>query len=126
MTANERTTTEPQKRTIECVCGVTLDMRTQGLYCPPCRARNRNEQERSKAEAWARYDRRLREDRRSDAPNTDMESLLDSLDRLVRALETGRFASAQPRPTTSRIRPTRQTAPQRGTGGLSLNDLETE
>ena len=26
MTANERTTTEPKKRTIECVCGVTLTM----------------------------------------------------------------------------------------------------
>ena len=133
MTAAENTSDDRGERKIQCECGVTLDMRTQGLFCSPCRARNRSERDHSRAAAWERFHRRhssplrtFRPPEPSDAPNVDVESPLDSIDRLVRALEAGRFAPARPGPTTSRAQPTRPEIQPHGAGGLSVNHLEEE
>ena len=126
MTDEQHTLPERRERKVQCDCGVTLDMRTQGFYCPPCRARSRIERKRRMAAAWERYHRRHSQPVRSDAPNVDVESLLDSMDRLIRALEAGHFAPARPRPTTSRTQHTPTVIQPRGAGGLSMNDLEAE
>ena len=56
----------------------------------------------------------------------DVEALMDSIDRLVRALEEIRFVSARPRPTASPTQPTRPAIQPRGAGGLSIDDLGGE
>ena len=126
MTAKEHTPPKRKGRKVKCDCGVTLDWRTQGFYCPPCRARDRIERKRRLAAAWERYHRRHSQPALSATPDVDVEDLLDSIDRLVRALEEGRFASARPRPTASPTQSTRPAVQPRGAGGLSIDDLGGE
>ena len=126
MTATEHTPREGYERKVRCECGVTLDLRTQGLLCPPCRARFRRERKRNMAAAWERYHRRHNQPTPSDLPETDVESLLDAVDRLVRALEAGRFGSARPEAAASRFRPARRAPQPHGAGGVSLDDLGAE
>ena len=46
------------KKTVLCECGVELDLRTQGLLCPRCRAKFKVQRRRNMAAAWERYERR--------------------------------------------------------------------
>ncbi len=126
MTAKENTPPKRKGDKVQCDCGVTLEWRTQGFFCPPCRARDRIERKRRMDAAWERYHRRHSQPTLSITSDVDIESLLESIDRLVSALEAGRFASAQPRPTASPTQPTRPVIQPRGAGGLSIDDLGDE
>ena len=126
MTVNGETVPERYERTVECPCGVVLDLRTQGLLCPACRARSRRERKRNMAEAWERFHRRHRQPTRSDAPSVEVESLIDAIDRLVGALESGRPAYVRSRPSTSRVLSKPPAAQAQRAGGIPVDRLEAE
>ena len=77
--------------------------------------------------AWRRYNQRHSEPTRSDAPSADVDALIDAIDRLVDALESGRPAYDRPsRPSTSLVLPTLSAAQPRHVGGIPVDRLELE
>ena len=121
-------------RTVVCGCGVELDLRTQGLLCPPCRARFKRERKRNMAAAWERYDRRHSQSSYSDGQGADVGALVDAIDRLVDALEWDRKERGRRTwPSTSLVLPSiraggprRDAAPLRPVGGIPVDRLELE
>ena len=126
MTTNDKTPSKGLDRKVECVCGVILELRTQGLYCPPCRAKNRSERKRNMDASWRRRHQRHSQPTRSDTPDANMEALIDAIDRLVGALESGRKANVPSRPSTSLVLPTRRAAQPRRVVGIPTDRLEAE
>ena len=115
-----RTNERPAKgldRKVECVCGVILELRTQGLYCPPCRARSRSERKRSLDAAWRRHDQRQQrhmDPTYADGPGADVGELIEAVGRLVDVLERGRPEYGRSsRPSTSLALPTLRAAEPR-------------
>ena len=89
MTTNDKTPSKGLDRKVECVCGVILELRTQGLYCPPCRARSRSERKRSLDAAWRRHDQRQQrhmDPTYADGPSADVGELIEAVGRLVDVL----------------------------------------
>ena len=115
------------KRTVVCECGVELDLRTQGLLCPGCRAKFRMERKRNMAAAWDRFHRRQNRSGLSDRTMETVETLIEEMERLVRGLD-----SARPGPARSGGAPgspaagTRRTSAPRHTGGIPVDRLELE
>ena len=113
---------------------VELDLRTQGLLCPPCRAKFKMERKRNMTAAWARYERRISQPHHSDGPSADIGALVDAIDRLVDALEWDRKERGRRAwPSTSLVLPTLRSAESRGAaapsrhvGGIPMDRLELE
>ena len=122
------------KRTVVCECGVELDLRTQGLLCPQCRAKFKMERKRNMAAAWDRYDRRHSQSSHSGGPSADVGALVDAIDRLVDALEWDRKDRGRRTwPSTSLVLPSIRsagprddTALSRPVGGIPVDRLEWE
>ena len=117
MTTNDKTPSKGLDRKVECVCGVILELRTQGLYCPPCRARSRSERKRSLDAAWRQHDQRQQrhmDPTYADGPSADVGELIEAVGRLVDALERGRPEHGRySRPSTSLALPTLRAAEPR-------------
>ena len=127
MKSNDEVSSRGRDRKIEFVCGVVLDLRTQGLYCPPCRAKKRMERKRNMDAAWERFHRRHSEPARSDAPSADVGALIGVIERLVDALESGRAGYGRySRPSTSLVLPTRSAAQPRDAVGIPADRMEWE
>ena len=115
------------KRTVVCECGVELDLRTQGLLCPGCRAKFKMERKRNIAAACDRFFRRQSRSDLSEKAMETMEALIEEMERLVRTLDSARAGPAQSgRATGTPAAGARRSASPRHTGGIPVDRLELE
>ena len=115
------------RREVECPCGVKLDLRTQGLLCPGCRAKFRMERKSRMAAAWERFHRRHEQPVRPGAQRADLEELIGAIERLVDALESGRPAYGRhAKRTPSLVLPTPRSPEPRRAVGIPADRLEWE
>ena len=127
MAETEHKPNEGRDRKVECPCGVTLDLRTQGLLCPGCRVKFRMERRINMAAAWERFHRRHSPPGLQEETITQVEELIDAVERLVRAHESDRPRYRQTRPSTSPVGlSTPPAAAPRRAGGLPVDRLEAE
>ena len=115
------------KRTVVCPCGVELDLRTQGLLCPGCRAKFRMERKRNMTAAWDRFHQRHIRQGLSGETVEAVEALIEEMERLVSRLDSARLQPGRPRmsPGTPAAGSRSEATPRRG-GGIPVDRLESE